>query len=87
MHVSYSSILVGAVGLSLYYAGPVQCRGFRKFGGGGGGGGELGQFSKFKGGVEEFSGSRGMRIYMGLANFQDPGGSDNNIFQGGSYPR
>ena len=33
----YSFILVGAVGLSQYYASPVQCRGFRKFGGGGGG--------------------------------------------------
>ena len=33
---------------------PVQCRGFRKFRGEG----EFGQFSKFQGGVEEFSGSR-----------------------------
>ena len=32
----YSSILVGAVGLSQCYASPVQCRGFRKSGGWGG---------------------------------------------------
>ena len=72
----YSSILVGAVGLSQYYASPVQCRGFRKFGWGVRG---VRQFSKFQGGggaalVEKFSGSRGVRIYGGLANFQDPGG-------------
>ena len=35
-YACYSSILVGAVGLSQYYASPVQCRGFRQFGGGGG---------------------------------------------------
>ena len=31
----YSSILVGAVRLSQYYASPVQWRGFHKLGGGG----------------------------------------------------
>ena len=38
----YSSILVGANGLLKYYASPVQCRKFRKFGGGG----EFGKVSK-----------------------------------------
>ena len=55
-----------------------------------GGGGEFGPFSKFQGvGVEEFLGSRGMSIYGGLANFQDPGEwpmSDNDIFQGVQAP-
>ena len=69
----YSSILVGAVGLSQYYASAVQCRGFRKLGGGGGGGGS-GNFRNFKGGgVEEFSGSRGDEDLWGLAKFQDLG--------------
>ena len=45
----YSSILVGAVGLSQYYASPLQCQGFRKVGGGGGGG-SSGNFQNFKGG-------------------------------------
>ena len=78
MHVSYSSILVGAVGLSQYNA-----RDFVNLGGGG----SSGNFLNFKG-VEEFSGSRGMRIYGRLTNFQYPREgwpmSDNNIFQGGS---
>ena len=60
LHVSYSSILIGAVGLSQYYVSPVQCRDSVNSGGGGG---EFGQFSKFK------SGGGG-----GLRNFQDPGG-------------
>ena len=55
----YSSILVGAVGLSQYYACPVKFRRFCKFGGGGGGGG-----------VEEFSGSTEMRIYGGWQIFR-----------------
>ena len=62
-------MLVGAIGLSQYYASPVQCRGFRKSGGGGGGGGgKFGQFSKFQGGL------RNVQDPGGLANFQDPGG-------------
>ena len=65
----YSSILVGTVGLSQYHASPVQCRGSRKFGGEG----EFRQFSKFQGGVEEFSGSRGMRIYGGWHIFRIQG--------------
>ena len=54
----YSSILVGAVQCS---AGDSVVPGFRNF-------------RNFKVGVEEFSGSRWMRIYWGLANFQDLGG-------------
>ena len=82
MHVSYSSILVhvGAVGLSQY-----NVRDFVNLGGGG----SSGNFLNFKG-VEEFSGSRGMRIYGRLTNFQYPREgwpmSDNNIFQGGFRP-
>ena len=39
----------GAGGLSQYYASPVQCLGFRKFGGG-----RFGQFSGFQGGLRNF---------------------------------
>ena len=55
----------GAGGLSQYYASPVQCLGFRKFGGGR----EVRAIFGISRGVEEFSGSRGV-----LRNFQDPGG-------------
>ena len=55
LHVSYSSILVGAIGLSQYYANPVQCRGSVNSGGGGG---EVLAISEISRG-EEFSGSRG----------------------------
>ena len=48
LHVSYSSILVGAVGLSQYYASPVQCQGFRTFEGG------VGATFEISKGVEEF---------------------------------
>ena len=58
--------------------------------GGGGGGGEFRQFSKFQGvGVEEFLGSRGMRIYGGWQISRIQGGwpmSDNDIFQGVQAP-
>ena len=54
LHVTYSSILVGAVGLSPYYVSPVQCRGFRKFGRGW----EVRAIFEISRG-EEFSGSRG----------------------------
>ena len=42
----YSYILVGAVGLSQYYASPVQCWRFRKLGGGGGGSGKFRNFKE-----------------------------------------
>ena len=49
----YSSILVGAVGLSQYYESPMQCQGFRKFGGWGGGG--VRAIFDISRGVKEFS--------------------------------
>ena len=54
LHVSYSSILVEAIGFSQYYANPVQCRGSVNSGGGGE---VLAIFEISRG--EEFSGSRG----------------------------
>ena len=45
LHVSYSSILVGAVCLLQYYASPVQCRDSVNSGGG-----SSGNFRNFKGG-------------------------------------
>ena len=78
----YSYILVGVVRLSQYYASVVlgipQIRR-----------GKDRAIFEISRGVEEFSGSRGMRIYAGLVNFQDPGGwpmSDNDIFQGVQNP-
>ena len=80
----YSSILVGANGLLKYYASPVQCRKFRKFGGGGG---SSGKFRNFKG---DFQDPGWMRIYGGWQIFRIQGGwfmSDNEIFHVGSDPR
>ena len=85
----YSSILVGAVGLSQYYACALCSAGVSV---NSEGGGEFGQFSKFQRGVEEFSGSRGMQFYGGLVNFQNSRGMpmssplDNSIFQGVQNP-
>ena len=67
LHVNYISILVGLHNI-------MQCRGFRLFGRGGGG--RVWAIFEISKGVEEFSGSTGMRICGGLENFQDPRGDD-----------